>query len=287
MTLSRGSIVPEVGVPNRTTRDIDEILASRHANGGDYWANADGRWGVGAPHSTYESGLILAELGLKPSSPIAKGITDTLFASWEDDGRIRPGPGLAVQPCHTANAARLLCRLGQADDTRLIRTFDWLLANQHSDGGWRCSRARLGLSPEIDASNPGVTLAVLDALRFSKTPLHDPPLERAVDTLLDHWTTRRPLGPCGFGIGSRFMQVEFPYIRYNLFGYVHVLSFYPKARRSRAFKAAYAVLAGKRVEGSVIVEHVRPGLEGLQFCREGQPSRLATQRFAEIEDNLA
>ena len=47
-----------------------------------------------------------------------------------------------------------------------------------------------------------------------------------MNTLLEHWAVRRPLGPCRYGIGSRFMQVEFPMFRYNLFFYVYVLSFY-------------------------------------------------------------
>lgn len=270
----------------RNRKDADIILASRAANGGDFWATADGRWGVGAPHSTYDSGLLLAELGLKHSDPIVRGIADLLFACQETDGRIRPGPGLAVQPCHTANAARLLCRLGYASDTRLAATFGWLLANQHSDGGWRCSRVRLGLSPETDASNPGVTLAALDALRFSPTHRTAPELERSIDTLLDHWTTRRPLGPCAFGIGSRFMQIEFPYVRYNLLGYIEVLSFYPRARHSPAFRAALDMLESKLSNGQIVVEHVRPGLERLELCRVGQPAELATRRYHVIKENL-
>lgn len=267
-------------------QDSDAILARRSINGGEYWATPDGRWGVGAPFSTFECGLMLSELGLKRASPIAKGIAGVLLESWEEDGRIRPGPRLPVQPCHTASAARLLCRLGLASDVRLRRTFGWFLENQHADGGWRCNRVKLGAGPDTDASNPGVTLAVLDAFRFARSPGDSAALDRAVDTLLDHWSTRRPLGPCGFGIGSRFMQIEFPFVRYNVFSYVYILSFYERARSSRAFGAALQKLEAKLVDGAVVVEHVRPGLDELQFCREGAPSPLATARYREIVQNL-
>jgi hypothetical protein len=265
-------------------QDHYAIIARRFGNGGDYWATSDGRWGVGAPYSTYECGLMLGELGLGRSSPVSRGIATVLFGAWEEDGRIRPGPRLPVQPCHTANAARLLCRLGYERDARMSQTFRWLLDNQHADGGWRCSRVRLGVSAETDASNPGVTLAVLDSFRFVEPNLIE--LDRAVDTLLHHWSTRRPLGPCAFGIGSRFMQVEFPFVRYNLFSYVYVLSFYRRARGSRSFRAALQALESKLVEGSVVVEHLRPELNELAFCRQGAPSAIATRRYEEIIQNV-
>jgi hypothetical protein len=47
---------------------------------------------------------------------------------------------------------------------------------------------------------------------------------------LQHWVVKRPLGPCHFGIGTLFMQVEYPFLRYNLFSYVYVLSFYERAK---------------------------------------------------------
>ncbi|MBI4922101.1 MAG: prenyltransferase [Devosia nanyangense] len=266
--------------------DIGVLLAQRHANGGDHWASADGRWGVGSPFSTLDCGLMLAELGLKAPDPVARGIADLVFACQTDDGRIRPGPHLGVQPCHTGNATRLLCHLGYARDSRLALTFDHLLRTQAADGGWRCSVLKFGASPDTDASNPGVTLGVLDALRFRKPLTTSPEAERAVDTLLEHWSIRRPLGPCRFGIGSRFMRVEYPFLRYNLFSYVYILSFYPHAHRHPAFLEALETLRAKLVDGQVVIEHQNPGLKALQFCRAGAPSAAATRRWRDVLRNL-
>jgi len=266
--------------------DINLLLAQREAQGGDYWATPDGRWGVGSPFSTLDCGLMLAELGLDGSDPVMRAIADLVLACQTDDGRIRPGPHLSVQPCHTANAASLLCRLGHAGDPRLSLTFDHLLATQAADGGWRCSVLKFGAGPDTDASNPGVTLTVLDAMRFRQPLVTGQAAERAVDSLLAHWSIRRPLGPCRYGIGSRFMQVEYPFFRYNLFHYVYVLSFYPRAQRSAVFKEALETLCGKLVDGQVVVEHQKPGLNQLQFCRQGAPSAHATRRYHELERNL-
>jgi len=266
--------------------DIGHILARRSANGGDYWSSVDGRWGVGSPFSTIDCGLMLHELGMNFDDPVAKGICDLLFACQTKEGRIRPGPGLPVQPCHTANAARLLCRLGRSGDPRLSLTFDHLSATQAPDGGWRCSVLRHGASPDTDLSNPGVTLFVLDAMRFRTDMRAGPVAERAVDTLLQHWQVRRPLGPCRFGIGSRFMAVEFPFFRYNLFFYVYVLSFFSRAHGSASFREALEVLSSRLAAGTTVIEHQNPRLKRIEFCRQGLPSPLATRRYNEVLGNL-
>ena len=147
----------------------------RRHNGDDFWATPDGRWGKGSPFATVDCALMLTELGVDKSDPVLKGAARVVLEGWRDDGRISPVPKGTVYPCHTATAARVLARLGYANDRRLLRTFDHLLEIQHDDGGWRCNTVRLGRSPDTDASNPGVTLAVLDAFRFTSRLDQDRP----------------------------------------------------------------------------------------------------------------
>lgn len=266
--------------------DIEAILGRRHDNGADFWATSDGRWGKGSPYSTFDCALMLHELGLARTDPVLKGAANVILDAWRDDGRFRPAPKGAVYPCHTANAARSLCRLGYARDRRLKRTFEHLFATQHVDGGWRCNTVKLGRSPKTDASNPGVTLSALDAFRFTDRVDSDERLDRAVKTLLGHWTTKKPLGPCSFGIGTLFGKIEYPFLRYNLFFYVYVLSFYEAARESPAFRQALAALEAKLEGGQVVVENPHRGLAELAFCKKGERSRLATKRYREILRNV-
>ena len=267
-------------------QDVALILSKRHENGHDYWATTDGRWGVGSPFATLDCVLMLHELGMPRSDPILKGAAECILRMAMKDGRFRPAPKGAVYPCHTASAARALCRLGYANEGRLKQTFDHLFDIQHDDGGWRCNTVKLGRSEVTDASNPGVTLNVLDAFRFSRSLNDDKRLYKAVRSLAAHWKTRIPLGPCSFGIGSRFMQIEYPFFRYNLFSYVYVLSFYDAARRTKAFKEALGILQSKLVDDNVVVENTNRKLAALSFCRKGQPSQLATKRYREILKNL-
>lgn len=267
--------------------DVEAILAKRDQHGHDLWTTEDHRLGKGSPFSTLDSVLMLTELGMKPSEPLLKDSAELLLGAWrEKDGRLKIAPTGAIYPCHTANIARVLCRLGYADDERLERTFQHFFETQHEDGGWRCNKSPMGRSELGDLSNPGVTLWVLDAFRFSSYLNKDKRLDRAVETLLEHWKVRVPVGPCSFGIGSLFMQTEFPFLRYNLFYYVYVLSFYDKAKKDKRFKEAYEELSSRTQDGKMVVENPHRRLGKFQFCKRGEPSELATRRFKEIQKNL-
>ncbi len=266
--------------------DVRAILERRHDNGADFWATPDGRWGKGSPFSTIDCALMLSELGMKRSDPVMRGAAEVILSSWREDGRFQPAPKSTIYPCYTAGAARVLCMLGYARDRRLKRTFDHLLEIQHEDGGWRCNRVRMGKSPETNASNPGVTLAALDAFRFSRFLNQDRRLDKAVRSLLAHWKTRLPLGPCTFGIGTLFGRVEYPLLRYNIFFYVYVLSSYHAAHRATAFRQALRALESKTVDGKIVVESPHRQLGHLSFCKKGQPSPLATRRYHEILKNI-
>lgn len=266
--------------------DIEAIIAKCHDNGGDYWTTPDKRLLKGSPFNTLDCALMLSELGMDRSEPVLEETAQLILSSWKEDGRFKLYPQGGIYPCQTINAARTLCHLGYATDSRLERTFEHLLEIQHIDGGWRCSKFFFGRGPETEFSNPGPTLTALDAFRFTRFLNTSEALDKAVDFLLNHWEIRMPLGPCHYGIGTLFMQVAFPFINYNIFFYVYVLSFYNKAKKDRRFQEALGVLESKLVNGKIIVERPNQKLAGFSFCRKGQPSDLGTERYHEILRNL-
>jgi hypothetical protein len=96
-----------------------------------------------------------------------------------------------------------------------------------------------------------------------------------------------PVGPCHYGIGKLFMQVEYPFLRYNLFYYVYVLSFYEKARQDKRFSEALVALQQKLdSQGRMIVERPNRKLSGLTICPKGKPSAAASARYQEIMKNM-
>lgn len=276
-----------MGTEKQYSSDIETILSHRHDNGWDLWATPDKRLLKGAPFSTLESVLYLLELGEAADEPILKAAADLIFSVWQKDGRFKVYPKGGIYPCQTALAADVLCHMGYARDHRVQKTFDYFLNSQYQDGGWRCNKFSFGHGEETEYSNPQPTLQALDAFRFSDYLNQEPALDRAVDFLLGHWVVRRPIGPCHYGIGTLFMQVEYPFRDYNLFAYVYVLSFYDRAKEDRRFLEALKALEEKTVDGQIVVERVVPKLAKLTFCKKGEPSALATKRYREILDNLS
>ncbi|MDB0440096.1 prenyltransferase [Clostridioides difficile] len=275
-----------MNVENQYLSDIEEILSHRYDNGADYWATPDKRLMKGSPFTTLDSVLYLLELGIKPTDTLLKECADLIFSTWREDGRFKLYPKGGIYPCHTANAVNALCHMGYASDVRIQKTFQYFLDTQYTDGGWRCNKFSFGRGPETEYSNPLPTLNILDAFRFSDYLNKEPKLDKAVDFLLEHWTIRKPIGPCHYGIGTLFMQVEYPFRNYNLFLYVYVLSFYNRARKDKRFIEALNILESKMLDSQIIVERVVPKLSKLSFCKKGKPSALATTHYHEILENL-
>jgi len=266
--------------------DIDCILSHRQDNGAEFWSTPDNNIIKGGPFSTLEATYMLAELGLDATDPVLGGAAALIWQAQREDGRFSLVPKSSIFPCQTIHAAKTLCYLGFAQDARLQPTFSHLLETQYSDGGWRCNKFFFGHGPETEASNPGPTLSALDAFRQTPLANSDERLDRAVEFLLNHWTTRAPLGPCHYGIGTLFHQVAFPFLAYNLFYYVFVLSFYDAAQRDPRFLDALFVLQSKLRGDQIIVERPHAKLAKLDFCKKGEPSELATEKYKLLVDNL-
>lgn len=266
--------------------DIDTVLSHRWDNGFDYWATPDKNLIKGSPFSTLECVLYLLDLGMDPGDAVLKECAELIFSVWRKDGRLKLSPKSSIYPCHTTHAASVLCRMGYASDGRVIQTLRYLLDTQYSDGGWRCNKFSFGRGPETEFSNPHPTLNALDAFRLSSDFKKEPALDKAVEFLLAHWTIRKPIGPCHYGIGKLFMQVEYPFRSYNLFFYVYVLSFYERARSDSRFLEAFHALESTMTNGQIIIQRINRRLSALNFCRQGAPSELATLRYQEIVKNL-
>lgn len=267
-------------------QDIDSILSTIRCNGGEYWSTPDGGVAKGVPFSTLEVAMMLREIGYDDAYGELEKIAELVFANIRGDGRIKVYSSGAIYPCQTANAARALCYLGYAKDPRLKQTFEWFLDNQHFDGGWRCNASKFGRGPETEFSNPGPTLTVLDAFRFTDHLNNSEQLDKAVEFLLRHWETRAPLGPCHYGIGTLFMKLEYPMVRYNIFHYAYTLSFYDAAKKDRRFLEALDVIAKKLIDGKIVVESTNKKLSNFEFCKIMTPSEVATARYHEILKNL-
>lgn len=276
-----------MSIQNKYKSDIQKILSLRGHLGGELWTTPDNRLIKGSPFSTLECVMYLLELGVKDTDPILEKCSDLIFSALQSDGRFKLYPTGTIYPCQTINALAVLCHLGYSYDSRIQNTFNYVLNMQRSDGGWRCNKFSFGRGPETEYSNPLPTLTALDAFRFFDfNDIIEKKLNRAVDFLLNHWDIRKPIGPCHYGIGTRFMQVEYPFRNYNLFYYVYILSFYNQAKNDSRFKEALGVLESKLQDGQIVVERNVPKLSELSFCKKNEKSELGTLRYKKILENL-
>ena len=266
--------------------DYEAILTHRYDLGADYWTTPDNRLVKGSPFSMIECVQYLMELGVDATDSILMECARILFRVWREDGRFQVYPKGVIYPCQTIHVVSTLCSMGFVNDPRIQKSLEYLVETQYSDGGWRCNKFSYGHGPETEYSNPFPTLIALNAFRFSQYLDQEPLLDKSVDFLLEHWTIRRPIGPCHYGIGSLFLQVEFPFRNYNLFFYVYVLSFYSRARKDARFREAFLTLQSKTRDGKIVVERVSPKLKELSFCKKNETSELATMRYLEILKNI-
>ncbi|WP_162889365.1 prenyltransferase/squalene oxidase repeat-containing protein [Maritalea myrionectae] len=269
-------------------QEISEIIGRQDENGGPYWSRADGNIHAPAGFSTIDVMHAIGQLGGKvEDSPVLKEAVEFLLGYQNDDGSFRYGTQKSKLPCITANVLSVLGRLSLPNSASIDKSYSWLLDNQAADGGWRCATVKLGKAPETDASNPGTTLWVLDAFLFKNgMKRHVDALNSGVDFLLDHWSSRKPLGPCNFGIGGRFLKTEFPFRRYNLFYYVYVLSQYESARNDKRLHEAFEALKPYTDSGHLSVASPHRAWKGAVFAPQTGPSEPASKYWKEIVKRL-
>jgi len=191
----------------------------------------------------------------------------------------------AKLPCITAKIISILKKLHV--DYSFDDSYRMFFETQQEDGGWRCATVKLGKSAETDSSNPGTTLYVLDALRYRDNNTYEiKKIGKAIAFLLDHWLTKKPLGPCQFGIGTTFMKTEYPFYRYNIFYYTYVLSFYQRARNDKRFIDIYHCLEQNESETGIRITNPHKHWIDILF-KNGDECDLSNLKYQELKENLS
>ena len=264
--------------------EIEKIISSENKNGFHYWARYDGNIHAPAGFSTIDVLYTLGDIGIKYKDyDIMKNSIDFIFTYYDGKGRFRYSKKSSKLPCISARILAALGKVGYKDDIRINECYEYLLNTQEEDGGWRCATIKKGKSIETDASNPGTTLYVLDAFLYRNNNKNEiEKLNKAIQFLLNHWDSRAPLGPCKFGIGSTFMKIEYPFIRYNIFYYVYVLSKYKKPNNDRRYKEALEILKKKTINDKLIIENPHKEWRKYSFSIKGNISEIASKKFREI-----
>jgi hypothetical protein len=264
--------------------EIDKIISNDKINGYHYWARYDGNIHAPAGYSTIDVLYALGDIGIEYREyDIIKKAIEFIFIYYDGKGQFRYSEKSSKLPCITARILAALGKLEYREDKRIYECYNYLLNTQEEDGGWRCSTVKKGKSISTDASNPGTTLYVLDAFRYRDNNKQEvEQLNRAITFLLNHWDTRTPLGPCEFGIGSTFMKIEYPFIRYNIFYYVYILSKYKKSINDRRYIEAKEILKKKTINGNLVIENPHKSWREYSFSKKNEISEIANKKYCEI-----
>ena len=88
--------------------------------------------------------IVLADLGVsRRDRRVAKAVEHFLDHHNVESGgfSLRPKGRDKFEPhvCLTGNMVRTLSRIGYHEDDRVLKSLDWLISKQLSDGGWNCS----------------------------------------------------------------------------------------------------------------------------------------------------
>ena len=121
-------------------------------------------------------------------------------------------------------------------------------------------------------------LRALVALRDAGVPDLDESIRRAASCLLDTWQRRaEPFRPVGFGIGTAFRKLAYPFVGYSLLKSLDTLSALPESRSDpRVGEMLEAVLAKRDADGMLRAETVSNVWAGWDFGQKKSASPWIT-----------
>lgn len=208
----------------------------------------------------------LADFGLRRDDERITALAERIFAAQAEDGGFLHGgfdhtKSWNTRPyeCLTHVMTYALTRFGYLDDPRLKRAYQQLTAWQRLDGGWHPNELNLSGNPrEGEPSCPFGTMNVLRAVGVHPELRNEEVTYRAADYLLQCWTRRaEPFRPVGFGIGSTWDKVQYPFVQYQLLKMVDTLSMFPRIRTDARYQEIVNRLKSKQnTQGGWVPEGV-------------------------------
>ena len=109
-----------------------------------------------------------------------------------------------------------------------------------------------------------------------------------IDLLLKHWERREQKWRLSlFGIGRRFMSLEYPAVKYGILRVLDVLSLFPYAVESEGFKSMLDFVHKKSSNGKYFAESIVESYAEFDFGQRKEPSRWITFLINRIEKRVS
>jgi hypothetical protein len=218
-------------------------------------------------------GFSLNDLGLEKEA-------EEIFRFQSPDGSFTIPPNVRDNYfCMSSILLSSLAKMGYHDDPRLAKYIRLVMSSQSYDGGWHCYDDDFG-RVEI-GSCPMANLNVLMLLGQYESYRPSPALRGALDLLLGHWRERANLH--GFGVGRRFMSLQYPAVKYGILRVLDVLSLFPYAIASPDFASMLDYVHNKAVDGRYFTGSFDSSYAGFDFAQSAAPSRWITLLIGRID----
>jgi hypothetical protein len=234
----------------------------------------------------------LTDLGLRISDPGMQQLAEKIHEKASPEGPFRiamnigPGHGGTGEDtagwalCDAPNLIYALARLGLADDPHVTKAGEYLISLV-KEFGWPCAVSKelgdfRGPGPKT-APCPYANLAMLKMLSTRPDWRNLPAAATGIKTILHLWEARRDEHPFIFYMGTDFCKLKAPLIWYDILHVLDVLSLYPAAIQSNAFKEMLSVVTQKATEdGIFMAESVYVPYKNWDFGQKKTPSRWIT-----------
>ena len=177
--------------------------------------------------------FFLADIGLTINDIGLGQEVGAIFKRQEPDGTFIIPPNVRDNYfCMSAILVSSLARMDYRDNLRVQKYIRAIMRLQNFDGGWHCYNSDFEML-DIE-SCPMDNLNILMLLGQYEKYREAPVLNGAIDSLLEHWQRRDRRH--GFGIGRRFMSLQYPAVKYGILRVLDVLSLFPYAIGRRGFQ---------------------------------------------------
>ena len=180
--------------------------------------------------------------------------------------------------CITSIILSSLAKIGYGDDLRISKFLQNVFESQRLDGGWHCAISRAkGKKLQDSESCPMDNLNILMLLGQYKDFRMDKRFDGAIDLILNHWRKRsEKWRPYGFGIGTEFIKLKYPVVKYGILRVLDVLSAFPYAVQSNEFKEMLDLTLKKSSDGKYYADSVSRSYSEFDFGQTREPSRWIT-----------
>ena len=269
--------------PVLTDNDIREIVNRLKDDNVGIPALKTGKVHYTETGKAYWDLFFLADIGLAVNDLGLEGEVEEIFRFQGRDGAFVIPPNVRDNYyCMSAILISSLAKMGYRDDPRLGRYTRDILSAQNFNGGWHCYNGDFGM-PGIE-SCPMDNLNILMLLGQYEKYRQAPVLKGALDLLLEHWQNRGGGWHLpGFGVGRRFMSLQYPDVKYGILRVLDVLSLFPYAVDTEAFQSMLDFVRHKAVGGKYLAGSTDESYAGFDFGQKVEPSRWLTFLINRIE----